>query len=174
MKNLAGCEHSDRECIRELERARIPWTTVANRYEEPQTYVVGRLGNMLFKRAWYYWIVRCRIPLKTAWKLYENPVGKTDIRVAGHCGCPPPEDPWVNWYDEEDYIIDTNMDQIELCLRQAKKFNRPFILENICFMEKEERDKLIAEGKIHGYVESYHIDSEVGLRIFADETKCII
>lgn len=56
-------------------------------------HVIGNLGDgkFIFKRAWYYWMVRGNVPLKIANKLYENPIGARDVRVAGHCGCPPPK-----------------------------------------------------------------------------------
>lgn len=33
-------------------------------------------------------------PLNVAIEMYENPNGRKDIRVAGHCGCPHPSE-WV-------------------------------------------------------------------------------
>ena len=56
-------------------------------------HIIGNLGNgkFIFKRAWYYWIIKGNVPLKIAKKMYADPIGKIDVRVAGHCGCPPPE-----------------------------------------------------------------------------------
>jgi len=34
------------------------------------------------------------MPLGAAEELYEDPVGHRDVRVVGHCACPPPKD-WV-------------------------------------------------------------------------------
>ena len=61
-------------------------------------HIIGNLGDgqFIFKRAWYYWIVRGNVPLKIAKKLYEDPIGKEDVRVNGNCGCPPPKGRSVN------------------------------------------------------------------------------
>lgn len=58
----------------------------------------GPTGPLTVVRGNHYWMVHGRVPLATALQLYGHPVGRTDIRVAGHCGCPPPEAPWVSWY----------------------------------------------------------------------------
>lgn len=68
----------------------------------------GRLGPFTFARLWYYWHVSGPVPLPVAIELYEHPVGRQDVRVAGHCGRPPPQEwaedledgrgPVVTWY----------------------------------------------------------------------------
>jgi hypothetical protein len=50
--------------------------------------------SFVFCRAWYYWVVIGLVPLYVANELYENPIGKKDVRVSGHCGCPSPIE-WI-------------------------------------------------------------------------------
>ncbi len=62
------------------------------------------------------------VPLEVAELLYADPVGRTDIRAAGHAGAPPPSD-WTTAIDGDEFVT------------------------------------------------TYHIDSEVGLRVFVDTLK---
>lgn len=120
MKNLAGNEHCDSYIAEELRRARIPSEPFDGRPGEVPTKLQGRIGPIVFRRFWTYWVARGPVPIETARALYDDPVGKTDIRVAGHCECPPPAAPWVETIDGQEFIT------------------------------------------------NYHIDTEVGLRLFAD------
>jgi hypothetical protein len=47
--------------------------------------------DFLFDRRWYYWSVKGKVPLEVAQEMYANPIGRKDVRVAGHCGCPEPK-----------------------------------------------------------------------------------
>ena len=105
MKNLAGVPMCDVYIRAELEAAGIPIVEVPLDNTEVPYRLIGQLGNFEFRRAWYYWIVSGRVPLEIAKELYANPIGKKDVRVTGHCGCPPPEDPWITYYDGKAYII---------------------------------------------------------------------
>lgn len=98
MINLAGCKESDEHIARELRRARIDAVSVPV-YGEPKATLAGKLGPFTFTRAWRYWVVEGPMPLAVARELYADPIGVDDVRVAGHCGCPPPEPPWVAYYD---------------------------------------------------------------------------
>jgi hypothetical protein len=119
MQNLAGNKKADEYIRRELERARISVALAdPHNFEVPFT-IIGRLGDFVFTRAWTYWVVVGRVPFDVAEELFSDPVGRTDIRVTGHAGCPSPAE-WVG-------------------------VGKP--------------------------VTSYHIDSEVGLRIFADTLR---
>lgn len=122
MLNLAGRGNCDEVIRRELTRARIPVVEVARVNREVAYSVMGKLGNLEFTRAWSYWVVSGPVPLNVALELYADPVGVTDIRVAGHAGCPSPAD----W------------------------------------------SRTTASGR---FVETYHIDTEVGLRIFVDTIR---
>ena len=118
-RNMAGVTDCDRWIEKELQEAKIPirsgfenWSLKAgtktsngmilikdfddyiHKYRsksEVPYHIIGILGNYTFKRAWYYWVVRGEVSKKIAKKLYKEPIGKRDVRVGGHCGCPPPK-----------------------------------------------------------------------------------
>jgi hypothetical protein len=120
MINLAGHELADVYCELELRRAGIEFVRCDYpQKDEVPSAISGIIGPLKLTRAWYYWRVNGPVPLPMARELYADPVGKTDVRVAGHCLCPPPEAPWID--------------------------------------------------EIHGVkcISSYHIDSQVGLDLFA-------
>src|SRR3990167_10404866 len=101
MINLAGRADCDEYIRLELSRCGIEIV----KHPEPclgevASKLTGKLGNFTFERAWYYWMVKGLVPLEVAKILYEIPVGKTDIRVAGHCACPPPEHPWLTYRNQ--------------------------------------------------------------------------
>lgn len=108
MKNLAGDIKCDSQIAVELQKAGIEIV----RHDQPlhqevPAMLTGQLmsgGTVLFAftRAWYYWVVKGFVPLRIAIRLYYNdPIGRTDIRVDGNCSCPPPTE------DVYTYHIDT-------------------------------------------------------------------
>lgn len=103
--NLAGNIASDAYVKLELDLAGIP-AEEGERYGEPGTCFKGKLGEYTFKRAWYYWMVSGPVPLDKAKIMYADEEGKKSVRVAGHCGCPPPED-WAHKGFVNSYHIDT-------------------------------------------------------------------
>jgi hypothetical protein len=106
MNNLAGTK-DDRTARLELELASIPVFRVPGELGACKICVVGVLEGWLFTRAWRYWIAQGSpgLPLEAARNLH-NLCG-TVVRVAGHCGCPPP-DVWCNSDDRIDmYYVDT-------------------------------------------------------------------
>ena len=141
MINLAHDEQCDIVILEELEKAGItafkshssdkphydvPYTIfgglgVEPLSEEDQRYF-DRIGttpefaetmaSFVFTRAWYYWCVSGFVPLSIAEEIYENPNGVKDIRVAGHCACPPPSE-WLTHHKVcgmdvvDSYHIDT-------------------------------------------------------------------
>lgn len=169
MENLAGNADCDRYITRELERARIPWVVVDRvNYEVPYA-VIGKLGEFAFKRAWYYYIVSGRVPLEAAKEMYyEDPVGRTDIRVNGHCGCPAPE-------EQAEYY---NSDMVKLLDREQETEAKEAVASKSEFM-RECGQRLLDENLFvdnpalvgKGFIDLYHIDSELGLRIFVDTIR---
>jgi hypothetical protein len=121
MKNLAGDASCDKYILQELETAGIPVATAKPHTNEVPYTIMGRLGGFTFHRAWYYWVVDGPMPMWLAERINIDPANKA-IRVAGHCGCPPPKEWGIQIGDEE-------------------------------------------------YVTTYHIDTEIGLRVFADAVK---
>jgi len=155
MKNLAGVADCDMDIRRELGRCYIDTVDIEKGNTEVPYSVIGKLGDMTFKRGWYYWVVNCRVPLEIARALYADPVGKTDIRVAGHCGCPPPEE-WVTHLDDQGHVLCANSERPtdESLVKSLESQGYRFV------------DDPTSEGK--ACITSYHIDTEVGLRVFAD------
>ena len=119
MKNMAGVEECDDYIREELETAGIDIYNTREPVDREVAYTLyGGIGgksldeegqgymerhgimvktmkdyvSFTFERAWYYWMVRGYVPLDIAVEMYENPKGKKDIRVAGHCACPHPVD----------------------------------------------------------------------------------
>ena len=93
MKNLAGESSCNASIAEELVEAGIGLAIAREglKREVPAT-IVGRLGAFSFVRGWYYWMVSGPVPLAVAEELYADTVGRTDVRVAGHAGCPPPSE----------------------------------------------------------------------------------
>lgn len=164
MQNIAGHPESTEICTRELTRCRIEVVPESEPIGEPKALVSGRLGSFTFTRAWYYWCVKGNVPLAVAEELYADPVGVTDIRVAGHCGCPPPKD-WIT------FLADDGREVLD---REQEASWQELIDRGHTKMQTYKDEYVFADdpakvGK--PYVTSYHIDSELGLRIFADTLK---
>jgi hypothetical protein len=126
MKNLAGEETADVDIRKELQHAGITINEVPKgRTEVPYT-LIGKLpckngGEFKFTRAWYYWVVSGPVPLNVAKVLYSTAVGKRDVRVVGHCGCPPPEE-WVENGFINSYHIDSQ-EGLDFFVKTLRKHN---------------------------------------------------
>jgi len=128
MKNLAGEEPEivDVECTNELIEAGIPirdpWPECLRSKGEVRSNIVGYLGSgpdgtkecqggWTLTRAWYYWVATWKAParvsltMEQAIKLHET--HGTVVRVAGHCGCPAPDEWWPEGGTPNCYHIDT-------------------------------------------------------------------
>lgn len=148
MKNLAGVWDCDNTIKEELLIAGIDIHRERSNGEVPYS-LVGKLGEFKFKRAWYYWMVSgVAVPFDAAVEMYENEYGKRDIRCHGNAGCPHPKDSAI----PTDEAI-TNLE-----------------LENVYYRDIY---KMYEEGKITAprFVFNYHIDSQIGLKIFVDTIK---
>jgi len=106
MINLAGRQDCDTYILTELAGAGIDAQAERNNRSEVPYGFIGRVGDFTFRRAWYYWVVSGSVPLAVARELYANPIGKEDVRVAGHCGCPPPDE-WERGGFVDTYHIDS-------------------------------------------------------------------
>lgn len=167
MNNLAGSNKASKEVASELELAGIPAITNNDGWRnEVSTNVQGLLGGFHFSRAWKYWVVSGNVPLVVAQKLYENDLGKKDIRVAGHCGCPPPENPWLLWQtaDGKKLVSSGEEDEFDLFIKSG--YLDPSVKDGIIFANIEDFPKL---GE--AYVDLYHIDSQAGLNLFVETLK---
>ncbi len=112
MRNLAGDKGCDPVIRRELAEAIVQIVEHGKRLDsQVPASVTGQLtlngeSVFAFRRAWYYWTVSGNVPLAVAQEMYADPVGREDVRVAGHCGCPPPEK-WAYSGFVESYHIDS-------------------------------------------------------------------
>ncbi len=113
-KNLAGAAYSDVLIEKELKDAGIEIVKGERTRSEVPFTLTGKLGTFNFVRAWTYWMVECMVSLEAAKEMYDDEVGAKFVRVAGHCGCPPPEE-FV-----QSYHIDT-MPGLKLFVETARK-----------------------------------------------------
>ena len=167
MQNLARDERASEIVKKELYRLGINRVETNPISEVPSIYT-GELRGFTFERAWYYYIVKGKLPLESAKKLYQHPIGKEDIRVCGHCGCPPPEDPWVEYYDDNGTKVYSikNKEEFEQFSNSeveslAKRFKE--LLDTSIFAEDR--------SKYNAFVESYHVDSEAGMLLLVQEIE---
>ena len=164
MKNLAGVEACDQTIREELRLAGITAVEVSKSKGEVEASVVGKMAPFVFHRAWYYWIVTGPVPLQIAKELYAG-IGKTDVRVAGHCGCPPPETPWITYYAPTGKTWADMKDKKELSgFVERGTLPKEVLLEHE-FSEKPE------DVKAEPFITCYHIDSQEGLDLFAKTVK---
>ncbi|HWY36162.1 MAG TPA: hypothetical protein VNX68_16070 [Nitrosopumilaceae archaeon] len=110
----------DWQCASELSLAEIQaicdfetFRTISNgQYREVPTKILGSLHNWTFRRAWYYWAAEGPgIPPQYAMELHKT--HGTQVRVAGHCGCPSPIE-WYKGFAVGDYHVDTQEGLIAL------------------------------------------------------------
>lgn len=163
MQNLAGNHGCDAVLRKELMEAGI---TVFPLHAPVQSEVPSSLLGVLtkdekqlfkFHRAWYYWVASGNVPLEVAQELYsKGKVGHDEIRSGGDCGCRPPET-WTEWHDELGRVL-VPMKQKEEIEKVRKYLDADFFDKHV-FVEDP-----AAVG--HGFVTTYHIDSQEGLNLF--------
>lgn len=166
MDNLAGRYDCDMFIKRELERCGIESAPLPGKLQtEVPAAIIGKLGQFHFHRAWRYWIVRGPVPLNVAKELYADPAGVTDIRVSGHCGCPPPESPWIIWRGKSGKTL-ADVTQRETAMELFGEVQG-------YMKELDEKYEFVDDPSAvgEGFVETYHIDSELGLKIFVDTLR---
>jgi len=177
MKNLAGVQEADISIKEELYLSGIAAYPQKGEGEVPYT-IIGKLGPWTFKRAWYYWMVSVEhtkdgLPLEDAMTLHNgsNPIKPDEnlgqsIRSGGHGSGPSPEEYGAGpVYDKE---LDKKL--LELGYKEKEMFGKKYVDINV-----GEISKLNREGKLDVpfYVESYHIDNQVGLNEFVKFLKDI-
>jgi hypothetical protein len=174
MENLAGNPGADRYVRRELARARVPAVEGgADGGGEVPATVTGRLGGFSFRRAWYYWVVTGPVPLEVAERLYEDPVGQTDVRAGGHCGCPHPSQQaeWIAPDGRRVVPTEEREKMLEMSRHSqvlAKTFADSLAEKDVTFSDDP------PSLRARQFVTLYHIDSEVGLRIFVDAVRNLV
>lgn len=170
LRNLAGHINPDFAIEEELRRCRIGAIRGERSAGEVGASITGWLGPFTFRRAWRYWVAEGRVPLHVAEELYADPVGITDVRAGGDCACRPPE-VWAEWYDEVDGN-DTATGKKLVPMSEKAKCD-VFAASMPSFRESMAAYLFVDDPKSYGvgYVTTYHIDSEIGLRLFADTLR---
>jgi len=149
----------DRAKARQLERCGIK---VLN-----GTPIVGQLGAFTFRFYNYYWIVDGPMPLDVALTLYADPVGKTDIRSGGDCGCRSPET-WADYFDADGIELFSDPDGGEAA-KMVDFIARGTIRADAMNGKRFVHDKRV--GYARAEVRCYHVDSELGLYILANAIR---
>jgi hypothetical protein len=147
MKNLAGIMDANDEILQELIAAEIPifattlsfvphpnsrtmkfgqWVpTIVMRSEldiEVPTNYYGQIDQIKFTRHWYYWgVSNLKLPLNLAWKIYNDPIGKKDVRAFGHCGCVEPT--WCNHEYVDSYHVDS-LEGLQLLVKTIREMTQ--------------------------------------------------
>lgn len=163
MVNLAGQADCDKYIRGELRRSRIEIIEGEPLPGEVPATLTGKLGPFTFRRAWYYWVVKGPMPLDAARTLYDDPAGREGVRVHGHCGCPPPDE-WVTWRtpDGREIIGASNRDELRRLIKDDPKYAAEVAL--LAFDDEPDLERV-------GFIETYHVDSEIGLRLLADTIR---
>ncbi|HEY2509492.1 MAG TPA: hypothetical protein VGI39_01430 [Polyangiaceae bacterium] len=170
MRNLAGSPDCDHYIDAELSRAKIDLVHHdAMADAEVRSSITGRLGAFSFKRAWRYYIASGPFPLDVAERLYiAERAWRSDVRAGGHCACPEPRTQAtyfdadgkqrVSRAEEADFMaFAARGDGIGAHIREA--------IKTLVFVEDP------AAGAHRSIVDTFHIDSELGLWLFADAVE---
>ncbi len=169
MQNLAGHRDADTIVVDELTRCGIEVVKGEPSTGEVPTCHTGRLGGFTFTRAWYYWCVDGKMPLDAAIRLYSTPVGKRDIRAGGDCGCPDP----ATYYGTR-YFHPSGKAVMDRETWEREQKSVATISEHFHEFEAEFNAKWMPDDdpkQYPGFVESYHVDSELGLYLLAEEIR---
>jgi hypothetical protein len=168
MKNLAGHPEADHFIRSELVQAGLEIVEYAENIprSEVPTRITGRMGPFKFTRLWYYWVVDGPVPLRVAEEMYADPVGATDVRVAGHCGCPPPKE-WATYLDSDGFVVIEDPDGSEERSANAFFEQRP----GLKCASAERYVRNLADVKAEAFVENYHIDTQAGLNLFVETLR---
>jgi hypothetical protein len=110
------------------------------------------------------------VPIEIARALYSDPVGKEDVRACGHCACPAPDDYGAEYFDADGVQLYSDPDGSEQ--RALDGMVARGLLKREDVIGRCVPDKRAAAVRV--VVNCYHIDSEVGLRLFADALRGLI
>jgi hypothetical protein len=167
--DLGSCHHCDKH--ERMVKNGLRWRRLAplpsSNLRKPWT-PLAMIGDLKLSHSGRgYWIVSGRVPLATAILLYGDPVGRDLIRVDGHCGCPSPETPWVKWFKDDKQVLPIiEQEDANKIIAQSKSemmvnIGRKILAENLF---SDDPSSIGASG----FVTTYHIDGDLGLRVFVD------
>jgi hypothetical protein len=181
LPNMAGREDCDEYIKRELEHCLIKVCRISeveayklkSESEVPYTlYGELGLGDFTFRRYWYYYVVEAKhckgVPLALAEQIYTDPACKYDVRANGGDSSWTPRRCAV-WFHKRKKKQVLKMSEREGFEKAAASNNETIKkigkdgLSCFLFCEDSDLDKLA-----NGFVNCYHIDTEVGLRVFSD------
>jgi hypothetical protein len=173
MKNLACRQptveivgETNLQILTELDKAGITAVAHPKLVEETEvpTNYTGVVGLTMFKRAWYYWTVKCEVPLHVAELIYADPNCRKDVRVAGHCGAPPPSE-WAVQIDNATGKM----------LTEDKEFEKGLVLfQDMPKALEDWTSNHMPESRSTSFrsvIQSYHIDTQEGLNRFVEILK---
>lgn len=126
--NMAGNDNCDHYIKAELTIAGIRIVEEDHKGEVPYHYtgLLGINNEFKFWRAWRYWVVLGSVPLDIAEELYANEVGSKYVRVAGHCGCPPPKE-WAEEDPNGKFVVTTyHIDTLPGLMLFSEKISKVF------------------------------------------------
>lgn len=181
MENLAGYAAADSVIEEELFTVGIEPCYGPRSTGEVATRVTGKMeaadGTVFtFIRAWRYWIVKGELPLFVAQELYKHPYGKR-CRAGGDCTSPPPETQATYRHTMDGRKVEILNDSTRENFRKLDQgeIESEFFAEVLTKVRKEilyvdsveERNKL----STFGYVDTYHVDTLAGLKLFVDTIK---
>jgi hypothetical protein len=170
MMNLAG-KQCDQYIRHELDRALIPVVTGARSVGEVASCLTGELHGFTFIRAWRYYIVTGDVPLWLAQSLYDDPLGRSDVRVAGHCDRRPPRE-FASYFDTDDYRLDVPSPNEQATLEVWRASRLPVHRRLLAEFEASCRSAANPPAvAAWAAVTHYHVDSVAGLRLFADAIR---
>ncbi len=115
----------------------------------------------------YYFTVLGRVPIEVALDLWDNEFDlRGSIRVNGNCLCPKPSGWQIKWYTPDNKLV-LDMENYNEFVKYSES-KSPLMreiaeagLKNYVFSDNPQS---IASG----FIEQYHIDDTVSLRVFMD------
>ena len=177
MQNVAGKKttDADSQLSMELEGAGITVVRapIPHPHPEVHTHVTGQLGEIVFRRQWYYWAVDCWIPYSVALELWNDPLGRQDVRVGGYAGNIDPLTYGTTWINAETGKHILPMREKVQCEGIVKESKDGMLLEigKRILAENEFAEVPSEAAKLNGFLSGYHIDSYEGLKLFVATVK---
>lgn len=128
-------------------------------------YLEGVLGPFVIEPD-RYWRIRGPVPVAVAWEMYASELGRKVVRIDGHCGCPPPERPWLTWRTRDGRQVSTLKDRA-----QCEQFI-PKLWPSMAELERRFlfHDDPASIGAA-AYVEAYQVDTDEGLALFVETVR---
>lgn len=178
MINLAGKEDCDKYIIEELLKVGVMAVPLPkSNHPEVKSLYEGQFLGWKFRRQWYYWSVSCEDVLGHGLDMkYASPLhalAGQEVRLAGHCGCPSPDDGfWMEKFDKDGNHLIAQKD-LDTCKGYSESDDSVLaksyddIYKKLIKEYRAVEDPLeYAKEKGQLIAKSYHIDSQEGLEIF--------